>query len=67
MPKPPLEDVGVEDDTVEVMEEMMEVMSVDDMSEVVIVYWFWVSKRVALKVIDVDGKEGVFAHYEFNL
>ena len=35
VPKPPLEDVGVEDDTVEVMEEMIEVISVDDMSVVV--------------------------------
>ena len=35
MPKPPREDVGVEDDTVEVTEEMIEVISVDDMSVVV--------------------------------
>jgi len=33
VPKPPREDVGVEDDTIEVMEVMTEVISVDDMSE----------------------------------
>ena len=32
MPNPPLEDVGVEDDTIEVIEVMIEVMLVDDMS-----------------------------------
>jgi hypothetical protein len=31
-PKPPLEDVGVEDETIDVMEVMIEVMLVDDMS-----------------------------------
>jgi hypothetical protein len=30
-PKPPLEDVGVEDETIDVMEVMIEVISVDDM------------------------------------
>jgi len=34
VPKPPLDDVGVEDDTIEVMEVLMEVISVDDMSDV---------------------------------
>jgi hypothetical protein len=32
VPNPPLEDVGVEDDTIEVIEVMIEVMLVDDMS-----------------------------------
>jgi hypothetical protein len=29
--------------------------------------WVEVSVRVVLKVVDDDGKEGVFAHYTFSL
>ena len=71
VPNPPLEDVGVEDETIEVTEVMMEVMLVDDMSDMGDVVckfgWVEVSVRVMAKVIEVDGREGVFAHYTFSL
>ena len=62
-PAPPvskrLEDVGVEEDTIEVTEVMIEVISVVDMSDedcrMVLGFRLnWVSVRMVLKAIDVD-------------